>query len=152
MIIDRLSDLEESEAIKEKLQRSELLGEGNRLVVQWRRSLTKSLGYYNNLGEEERINKSFDHHNAAVNFFNQYVTAKNKQFKGNKNTLEDAVEYLEDAQSELDVAIGIYDQLNLKSRRAVSAVNRARTQSKSLMEEVKSELIFVRELKSQRSE
>ena len=129
--------------MKEQVERSELLGDGIRLIDRWRKSMKKRMGLYGLTHNMQDVKAADTKHSQAIDLFNEYIKAKNKQFKGKKYTTEMAKATLEKAEALLVDALATYRSIDISDRRASVTLNSAIRGTERLLARIKKEKQYV---------
>ena len=145
---DEFIELGKKEKMESQLLRSQKMESTLRLVDKWRSNLKKNIGQFgisNNLASIDTATKNSQ---KGVELFNEYVKAKNKQFKGNKYSLENASKLLQEAKSMTASSLVVYKSVEVEDKRAVNYISRSISSSERLLRKIESEIKFLNKLKN----
>lgn len=132
--------------MQEQVDRSQEMGEGSRLVEKWRKRLTKNIGIYGITNSKDLLADASNKTSEAVELFNDYVKAKNKQFKGNKYSIANSVQKLKSSDAAIQAALEIYKSIEVDDARAESSLNRAIRNSEKLVSQIEREKNFLKRI------
>ncbi|MFK7810364.1 MAG: transglutaminase domain-containing protein [Saprospiraceae bacterium] len=135
------------EQMQHQVNRSLEMGEGVRLIERWRRRMTKDIGLYGITSQQDLLEEAAESSNSGVELFNEYIKAKNKQFKGKRWSIEKASRKLENSKEEIESALAIYKSIDVEDKRAVNALNRSIRQSDKLLKQIDKEFAFLEKIK-----
>jgi len=134
--------------MQDQVTRSIEMGEGIRLIEEWRRRMTETIGLYGITSQQDLLDEAIENSNRAVDLYNEYIAAKNKQFKGKKWTFEHAKQNIEEALEEVQIAIGIYKSIDVEDKRANYSLENTIRDLEKLLNAINRELSFVAEIES----
>jgi len=136
-----------NEGAKEQMQaqvnRSKELGKGMRLVEQWRKRITKRMNLYGITSQQDLLEETYKKANKSVDLLNDFIKAKNKQFKGKRHNITTATSNLTTAQEQLNIVLDIYNSIEVEDKKAVNAINKAIRQSEKLLRQVDKEFAYL---------
>lgn len=145
-IIQQYLNKEKKEQMQDQVKRSIEMGEGIRLIEKWRRRMTKNIGLYGITSQQDLLEDARESSTKAVELFNEYIKAKNKQFKGKKWAIENASQKLERAKEEIQATLKIYNSIEVEDQKAINALKKSIRHSDKLMNQINKELEFVEHL------
>lgn len=134
--------------MKDKVSRSLEMGNGIRLIDKWRRRTTKQVGLYGITSQQDLLEETFESSKRAVDLYNLYIKAKNKQFKGKKWTIEKGEQNLLESKEEVEVVIATYKEIEVEDRKATNVINKNIRMSEKLLRQINKELEFINKVKS----
>jgi hypothetical protein len=120
---------------------------GGRLINDWRKRMSKSIGVYRYVSNQELISEANDESNRAVKLYNDYVSAKNKQFKGKRWAVDKAVINLEESKGAIETSIGTYKSIDVEDKKAVKIMNTSIKQAEKLLSYINNEFTFLEKMK-----
>jgi len=127
----------------DQVSRSENLGDGISLIDKWRKRMTKNVSMF---GIEDKINTVEEAQvdaTEAVDLYNKFIDAKNKQFKGNKYALDIVKQNLDDAKVLIQSSLNTYKSTDIKGRQATSQLRSAVKQCEKLLAAIDKQILFV---------
>lgn len=147
-LINEFVSKDEKLQMQEQVARSTALGGGSRMVKDWQKRMSKNVGLYGYVSKQELLMEANDQSNNAVKLYNEYIAAKNNQFKGKKYTIDKAEEILTDSKVNLEAALEVYQSIDVDDKQALKMVNDAIKQSEKLLSYINNEFTFLEKSKS----
>ena len=147
-LIEKFFSNEKDAQMKDQVNRSKEMGEGIRMIGKWRKRMTKQIGLYGITSQQNILEEAQDNAQNAVNLFNEYANAKNKQFKGKKWTIEKAEKNLMASKEEIEGVIKTYQGIEVEDSKTKNALNKAIRFSEKLLKSIDKEVDFLTKFKS----
>jgi len=142
-VIKKNITLSGKERLKGQLSRSEALGDGNKIVRKWRANLTKRLTYDDYSKDLDGLNKMAQLNQEASKKFNQYFKAKSKKFSNKKWTVDYSYNTLLEIRSQLETSLEVYNNAELKDRKSIKTLVKAKKNCRKMLARVDDELSFL---------
>ena len=136
----------EKEKMKEEVSRSKSLGKGIRLIESWRKNTTKNANLYDLHSQPELMDETFKKYNNSVDLFNDYIKAKNKNFKGRKWTPDYAKQNLKKAEGQISDAIATFKSVSVEDKKATRSIAKMLRDADKLLKAVGEELDFLEKM------
>ena len=134
--------------MKEQVARSEEMGEGIRLVVDWRKYLTKQAKQYGVTSNIDLLNNANENGKKAVALFNDYMKAKSKKFKGSKWSIEKAEQKLLESKNEAEKVLEVFSGVEVEDTKMKNSINKSVRFSTKLLKSIDKEIEFIEKFKS----
>jgi len=132
-ILENMEGKDRGTLQEEALARAERLGDGMRLVTKWKKRLSGN-------STVNDLNNTSSQMSVAVDLYNEYIEAKNRNFADEVWSPAYAVEHLLDIKSIANDALEVFSTAKLKGREANSKIKSAKKNTKALLAEVEREL------------
>ncbi len=145
-LITAYIDKSEKERMKEKVSRSEDLGDGIRLIAKWRKNTTKNANLYDLHSQPDLMDQTFKKFNNSVDLFNDYIKAKNKKFKGRKWTADYAKQNLKKAETQMTDVVTVFKSVNVEDKKANRSLGKGLRDADKLLKRIGEELEFLEKL------
>ncbi len=133
----------EKAQMQDEVNRSQEMGDGIGLIKKWRRNMSKNISTYEIHSQPDLLEAAAAKANGAIDLYNDYVAAKNKNFRKKKWTTEYAKQHLGTAKEEMTIALDIYKSINVEDARTTKRLDKAIRQSEKFLRQVDRELSFL---------
>jgi hypothetical protein len=147
-LISQYMKKSEKEQMKEELSRSKEMGDGIPLINKWRKDLTKRIGLYEIHTQPDLLEQAGEKAMHAVNLYNDYIAAKNKNFKGKKWTADYCNQTLESAKEQMTSALDTYKSIQVEDPKVTKQLSRGIKDAEKFIKQVDVELKFVEKMNS----
>lgn len=145
-LIEEFMNYGKKEQMQTQLTRSQKMESGMKLIDSWQRNLSKNIAQFGMNNNLDALDTATINSNAAVALFNDYVKAKNKQFKGSRYSIDKAKVLLTEAKTKTEGSLNIYKSIEVEDKKAVNFLNRSIKSSESLLKRINSELKFLEKI------
>ena len=145
-IIDEFMGKVEKDQMQDQVKRSLEMGTGIIITENWRKRLVHNSELYGITSNRALLEKADGMAKNGFSLFNDYMSAKNKQFKGEKWSIESAKEKLNIAKTEFEAALEIYNSIEVENQNAINNLNKSKDNCNRLLTRITEELLFADKL------
>lgn len=138
----------EKEQMKDEVTRSVSLGDGIKLVDDWRVAMLKNISYYGINSKQDLIIEADEKAISTVKLLNEYIEARNRNFKGKKWNIDDAEQKLKVGEIQIESVIEIFGGIEVDDKKIKKAIQKSLDNSNEILEKIREELIYIEEFKS----
>ena len=138
-LIEDYLNKSKKQQLADKLKRSNEMGEGIRMVNEWRKNVSLNLDLSTVRENPNLLNDASDRCNAAGKTFNEYINAKNKRFKSKKWTIAYAKDQMNKIHKEVSQSLVDFKSVKVKDSKIKKQLNSVITQSNSLLKRIEME-------------
>jgi len=146
-LVEAHMDKSEKEQLMGELERSQLFGGNISRIKKRRNHLQKKIDNFGVSSNRDLINSTLDDCRASSETFGEYIReAKNKRFKGKKWTAEYSKNTLSDVREKVIQSIATFENIEVKDSKSKRAFKKYISQSKSLLDRLDKEMIFLEKM------
>lgn len=147
-LLDDYCQKSPKDQMRDELARSLQMGDGIRLVQEWRRYKEKDIGLFDIQSQPELMDKLVERSNKNIALLNDYNTAKRKRFSSKKWTPEYARNVLDNAKRDFTEIMETLEGMEIEDRRGRRYTDNMISQTVDILEKIDTELEFLNQLQS----
>ncbi len=137
--------LEQDEKLQmeSQMKRSQEMGDGTSLLKRWRKDLAQNISRHGINSKVDDLNAANERFSQGVKYFNGFIAAQKKQFKGKKYALGVTKSNLEAAKVEVAAALEVYNSVEVEDRKGKRQVDDAIDSGNKLLSEIDRALVYL---------
>ena len=126
-----------------QVRRSMKSGEGIRIIREWRKNMTQNIGVFDISSNQGLLEQANGDSQKAVSLYNEFIKAKNNQFKGKKYSVDNAKENLEMAKAAAESAFSIFTNFEVTDKKANKSLSKAAKHCGNLLKDIDRQSAFL---------
>ena len=142
-LIDRQFEMDNKVRLQAQLDRSEEMGEGIRLVKNWRKRTKKNIEFDDLISQPNLLDDAIAKCQAANKTLENYSKARNKNFKGRKWTKEYAKQELLKSKTDLESALVAFESVDVGDNKFAKKMSKNISSTKKMIKTIDSQIDFL---------